>query len=545
MILKLIICHLFVPIINIWGLEEFDPNLKGFDDSILFKINWPGKDGIANENFDVPEFQQMTVMTEDEEKYKCIIPQMQVQEKEKKYNGVIGTNPLDLLSVLFKQSSCSHKLEAYWTYELCHGKYIRQYHEEREGKTVKLQEYYLGMWDANQQQKLRKQLEEEAAKVSNNVPIKKVDGLNMPYLQINMTDGTLCELSSKPRQTKVLYICYIHGKHEIYSLKETSICEYEVIVLSPLLCHHPKYRPQESGENVINCHPLDNSPKKPKNLLQLEAESLKLMHQKANDVSHLRVEIHPIDTDEDVDSQSSVTMPYSSDSESSVDLSLHSFLSGSDCIQGNFVGWWKCEFCYGKYIIQYHVEKDGSKTVMNLGNFVKSAHLEWLQSNPHKRPEPLSVRRYVSHFYSGGTICGKTGKPRHTEVKLKCLEGKYSEGAVSIYLLEPKVCQYILVVESKKICHLLTKIDENGLYEPKEEIGFSKASYKNGYQPYMEHETSTPQPAAVFVVEDEDEAIVVEEEVSGKVQPPEDKTKTDDTMSEEEILDNHIPDGDE
>ena len=64
----------------------------------------------------------------------------------------------------------------------------------------------------------------------------------MPYLQLNMSDGTLCDLNSKPRQTKVLYICYIHGKHEIYSLKETSICEYEIIVLSPLLCDHPKYR---------------------------------------------------------------------------------------------------------------------------------------------------------------------------------------------------------------------------------------------------------------------------------------------------------------
>lgn len=39
-------------------------------------------------------------------------------------------------------------------------------------------------------------------------------------------------------------------------------------------------RPQESGENVINCHPFQGSPKRPKNLVAMEAESLKLRHQK-------------------------------------------------------------------------------------------------------------------------------------------------------------------------------------------------------------------------------------------------------------------------
>lgn len=42
------------------------------------------------------------------------------------------------------------QLESYWTYELCHGRYIRQYHEERDGKKHKLQEYYLGKWDKKQ-----------------------------------------------------------------------------------------------------------------------------------------------------------------------------------------------------------------------------------------------------------------------------------------------------------------------------------------------------------------------------------------------------------
>lgn len=29
---------------------------------------------------------------------------------------------------------------------MCHGRHVRQYHNEQEGKTQKEQEYYLGKW---------------------------------------------------------------------------------------------------------------------------------------------------------------------------------------------------------------------------------------------------------------------------------------------------------------------------------------------------------------------------------------------------------------
>ena len=55
-----------------------------------------------------------------------------------------------------------------------------------------------------------------------------------------MTDGTLCDLNQQPRRTRVLYVCYPAGKNEIYSLKEVSTCEYEVVVLTNVLCSHPR-----------------------------------------------------------------------------------------------------------------------------------------------------------------------------------------------------------------------------------------------------------------------------------------------------------------
>jgi endoplasmic reticulum lectin 1 len=49
------------------------------------------------------------------------------------------------------------------------------------------------------------------------------------------------------------------------------------------------------------------------------------------------------------------------------------------------------------------------------------------------------------------------------QVKLKCLENTSSSGAVALYLLEPRTCEYILGVESPLICNILSQADENGL----------------------------------------------------------------------------------
>ena len=74
------------------------------------------------------------------------------------------------------------------------------------------------------------------------VPVRKIEGLSLPYLMITMDSGTLCDLNGKPRMTRVYYVCYPAGKHEIFSLEEASSCEYEIVVLTPFLCQHPDYR---------------------------------------------------------------------------------------------------------------------------------------------------------------------------------------------------------------------------------------------------------------------------------------------------------------
>ncbi|CAH2232700.1 jg5324 [Pararge aegeria aegeria] len=474
----------------VWSIKH---DLRGFDDSIIFKVTWPGSldtpDKLVDEDGVKPEVKEtLEVMTTLKEKYKCHLPELRANQTTtaEEYDGPL---PINLLQPLFTQKICSYRLETYWSYEVCHGRYVRQYHEEREAKSVKTQEFFLGTWNEADQSKLEDSWK-LAAESKETPKTTKVEGQLLPYVEMVMGSGTQCDLNDKARLTRVLYVCYNYGRHEIYSLKETATCEYEIIILSPLLCQHPQFKPKVVDENIISCLPLDDAPKKPRDLLKSEVESLKL-HQQAiklrnedkesDDVlgvwkiekvvkdgeTHLKFELHPISDDEtDVQDSSKqdtiaaeITPPVTDDSP------VRALLNGEECMTGG-TGWWKYEFCYGKYVMQYHAGNTGPVITVMLGKFDEQKHIDWIKENKGKAPKPHGKRTSVSHFYSGGDLCDKTGKPRQTEVKLRCPENSSNVAQVALYLLEPRTCHYILGVESPLICEILQHADKDGLIKP-------------------------------------------------------------------------------
>ncbi|CAH0750433.1 unnamed protein product [Diatraea saccharalis] len=461
------ICLLTVCALGIALCIEHDS--RGFDDTILFKINWPGApdvlENLADNELNKSQTQKKEVLkitTTQNEKYECHIPESQTKEANS-IEDYDGPSPINLLKPLFAQKICSYRLESYWSYEICHGRYIRQYHDERDGKQVKTQQYYLGYWSPEKQIKLEEDLKVQQESKDKPKTIK-MDGLSLPYVEMAMDDGSVCDLSGKPRMTRVLYVCYSHGKHEVYSFKETATCEYEIIILSPLLCEHPQFKLKDVSENPIDCFPIAGAPKKPQGLLKMEVESLKFQHQtikymNSDGEPHLKFELHPLSEDDELPEAAPLEKPVPPVLD---DSPVRAFLNGEHCLNGG-TGWWKYEFCYGKHILQYHVGRGGEKTTLVLGKFDEQAHLEWIQENKRRAPKPVEQRTSISHFYSGGDICDKTGKPRQTEVKLKCFENSSSPAQVSLYLLEPRTCHYILGVESKIICDILPLADENGL----------------------------------------------------------------------------------
>ena len=80
-----------------------------------------------------------------------------------------------------------------------------------------------------------------------NPPKRKiVDETLLPYYPVKYIQGTVCDITNKPRVTTVHYVCMTDAKNQIFSFEEVSSCEYEIVVLTPKLCTHPAYKPEDT-----------------------------------------------------------------------------------------------------------------------------------------------------------------------------------------------------------------------------------------------------------------------------------------------------------
>ncbi|KAI1295468.1 Endoplasmic reticulum lectin 1 [Halotydeus destructor] len=471
-----------------------------FDESIYYKIRWPESID-SGEDLDKPEIPSdrpvikegeddgnfVWVTSESKETYYCMLPEKVAKGEsgDDSKNAFDGISPYQILKPLFTREVCSYRLEQYWTYELCHGRYVRQFHEESSLQKVKGQEYFLGKYDLTKLSETESTFEamlEQIKSSGANRPTIAVDGVQLPYIEFNFTDGTVCDLNGKPRTTRVRYVCNEDSKHELNTIKEIYSCEYEAVVFSPLICLHKDFKSNVGYENEINCYPVGKSPAKPVGLSEIESS----MRQKskednmfdgktiiidaaevsAKDAFGLDISI--LDDEGNKLKVKDVGKSPSAPAKPAYDAKIvKEFLSGDLCLQGG-TGWWKYEYCHGDRVVQYHEEKGQRTVTITLGKWDRTAHQRWLAANPLKRVKASKTPRQVSHFYSGGDVCGETKNTRQVEVKLKCKPVDGYADSVSLYLIEPKTCEYVLGVESAIVCDLLNSLDTDGVISSSE-----------------------------------------------------------------------------
>ncbi|VDK55975.1 unnamed protein product [Anisakis simplex] len=537
---------------------------KGMDDSIMFRIDWRLYSSMPD-NLNSLEAGALRsnqpfvfISSGNDEKYLCEIPDVSAEPK-RKIDSYSGPTPGELIRVLYDERICSYWLDLYWTYELCHGRYVLQYHDDKETIGNPRTEYYLGNFRSEHTKMDDKGFDQL------NPPTKKVDDVDLPYYPVSYRQGTVCDLTGKPRTTTVLYVCRLDAKDQIYSFAEISSCTYEVVVLTRRLCSHPSFQPIIVPQHEIICYSRDANKKlsKPIALIAHENERAKsfekeyglippqslqsdmVMPSRRNEdeeededdsdgttiilpkqtagllrlltvvesycslvwqiavktliTSVLRIgvrccgmrQFEPSDSFlwfqplselifEDHGRSSKPTKSSEKEGSSTIDHRVvvpddNEFLNGKQCLYGGGSGWWKYEFCYGKKVIQYHDDAKGGRDEVVLGIFNEEIHKQWIRENPQK--QPLKIDGYViltSHIYTGGDVCEEENIHRSVEVRIRCRPSEGSQSAVTLFLLEPHTCQYVLGVESPRFCDLLQEVDEFGLLPKPEHSHFGE-----------------------------------------------------------------------
>lgn len=162
----------------------------------------------------------------------------------------------------------------WWTFEFCHGKSIRQYHEvvgTKRDKNGVPQTTRVIETDHNlgrpQSHVFRAILPEDEWKFVVNATDKK--GGKKPYFELEYTNGDICDdhdvrdaaivagntgARGLARASSVRYSC---GERYDIAVNEDSTCHYVVNIVVPDLCRHPLFKTPVSKKQVFKCLPID------------------------------------------------------------------------------------------------------------------------------------------------------------------------------------------------------------------------------------------------------------------------------------------------
>ena len=420
----------------------FDP----YDDKTAFSIAWVHPNDVTDlVSLHSSRYEPLKLRTAANEAYTCYIPLVpQTQEEE----GLIQSREdsiqfSEVLQPFFLSDRCHYRVEGFWTYEMCHNKHLRQYHkDESKGKKESgvSSDYNLGNFNTPPDH-------------YHTVPLPRVaySGLSLPYYEVKLRKGSNCDLlGGRSRQASVKYICNPRGEHnELLQIEEISTCYYSVIFGTSFLCRLSAFLTSAAQSEEIQCvAETDSSDSgEPLAAAAVRGESQSFEGKGAHRTSA------PAEYTDGV--------PFTQTAKVAGENMAYKFLAGEICLQGGGTGWWKYEFCYGDYVKQFHADKSGKQEI-RLGTWDMDSHISWFDEN--KSRNKLISQSTVLHFYTDGDICDETGTQRVVVVKMRCVQTSSME-QVTLYLEEPKVCEYQLTVESRMFCELMESVGDHGLFQ--------------------------------------------------------------------------------
>eukprot|EP00092_Neocalanus_flemingeri_P041159 GFUD01044817.1.p1 GENE.GFUD01044817.1~~GFUD01044817.1.p1 ORF type:complete len:956 (+),score=375.88 GFUD01044817.1:80-2947(+) len=195
----------------------------------------------------------MTMVNKDGQKYRCSLPEIPDSDSDAEKNvGDQETDVAKLLSPL-EQGPCMYKTKDWWTYEICYNRAVKQYHVENDqpvGLVLVLGVHSPGLDSWGQS--------------------------NKTYQPQWYTNGSSCDLTGRPRQSELRFVCNEAATQEfVGDIFEPQSCEYTIVVHTSRLCSVPWLRPVADPTPLpIVCHPMLSQPQMEKYQLYQERKKV-------------------------------------------------------------------------------------------------------------------------------------------------------------------------------------------------------------------------------------------------------------------------------
>ncbi|XP_059924402.1 protein OS-9 [Gadus macrocephalus] len=187
----------------------------------------------------------MMVSNKFKQLYECRLPAQALRfhqdpASESEPPSYTGPGVTELLEPMH-QAPCLVKTKDWWTYEFCHGKFIRQYHLE--DTEIKGDILFLGTYESEFD------WSNETAKASKQHRLRR-------YHSQTYVNGSRCDLNAAPRETEVRFVCEEAAGDYIARVDEPQSCRYVLTVHTSRTCQHPFLMPPSSARpQGIVCQP--------------------------------------------------------------------------------------------------------------------------------------------------------------------------------------------------------------------------------------------------------------------------------------------------
>mmetsp|Transcript_9259 Transcript_9259/g.23830 ORF Transcript_9259/g.23830 Transcript_9259/m.23830 type:complete len:397 (+) Transcript_9259:67-1257(+) len=157
------------------------------------------------------------------------------------------------------RGSCVNVTQGWWTYEYCYPRQLTQFHMNGNGKK-RDPEHALGTMSGSTAPTEANAVEMTIVRLKPSISPRerRAPPSNHRTLRQRMGGGTVCDQTNRPRATSMHFQCPLNWQSRpetrIISISEGSLCEYDVMIHTTLLCGHEKFLPtMPKGKETIQC----------------------------------------------------------------------------------------------------------------------------------------------------------------------------------------------------------------------------------------------------------------------------------------------------